>query len=254
MSIVDERTVSGADQHTWGHDTWEIFLLVCDIVDKAKATKSPDLEEVCALAESFFLFMTQCIPCPPCRDFYSFNILLMPKFCEEGVSARTWLYNLRTVIDTKVKASSGKDISVALDEPSSVFALLKRTEIAGVSISNQAILRQFMIMAIRNERLEAGGLETSTIETRNYSLFMALCTLSAITRSRRKKFSKCLIKTLSEVEGWTGSAILDVCIGVSTCLDDPPFATSGEARTVLAQAFTSLKEWSKTIKYCPQCL
>lgn len=252
-----EEVSPGADQFAWGHGNWETYLLPCDIVDEVKRDPgAKECREICVLAQHFFMFITQCLPCRPCREFFLFNVLKAPDFAQDDLCVRTWLYGLRVIIDTKVKACTGKTMSKSLDESSSVFALLKRSDVAGVLITNQGILRQFMIMALRNENLEVAGMEPRAVQTRNYALFMAMATLATLCHKRRKSFSTILAKELASLEGeeWKATDLLDLCVRVSRQLEDPPFEDSDHARHALSPAFKTLLEWSKEQGHCKSCI
>lgn len=152
------------DRHVWGRPLWEVLLLVCDTADRCPRRV--------ARAKDALVLLTQAVPCDPCLCYYAYNVVVWMAEGGATPAARStftsWLYDMRAVIDAKVKGSLGcgdevAGTAAAIIPVSSRYQLFKRAAVGGVTIGSDSIATLLMLMALRVRQVakkEAAGLAT----------------------------------------------------------------------------------------------
>lgn len=247
------------DRHVWGYGTWELLLLAAHTADIYSASRST--------AHRFFLFATQSIPCEPCREYFTHNVVVWLSNREErDTSFTSWLYDMRSIIDSKVKGSLGcgdvaAGTAAAVVPVSNRYQLLKRAHVGGVIISSDQVCIQFMLQALCLRDVGKKPSPDKTTEAfRAYSLAMAIKALADLVAPLRPAFHRVLKKALrtavkgaqEEGDGWTWALPFTAAYLASAALEDGSASLPGMTPPAMIEhllgARGTLVEWS--VKHC----
>ena len=251
------------DRHVWGRSHWEMLLLVVDTADRHPA--------VAPVACRVLTLLTQSMPCEPCRQFYTHNVVVWIAGRGDAggppLGLTSWLFDMRSVIDAKVKGSLGCGASVAgtaaaIIPCSSRYQLMKRTSVSGVNISSDQVCLQLMLEALRLRDVAKAQAVTpdphvTTAAFRAYCLSAAMEGLAQVLRPVRPSFAAALARGVAEAkaaaadagEGWTWTLPFTAAFVTSGALEDGTAAAPGATlASVLAQlepARHSLLDWAR---------
>ncbi len=246
------------DRHVWGRAHWEMLLLIVDTADRCPEPR--------AAACRVLTLLTQTMPCEPCRCFYTHNVVVWIA-TGDTTPLTSWLFDMRSVIDAKVKGSLGWTepqeawthcAAAAVVPCSSRYQLMKRAAVSGITISSDQVCVQVMLEALRLRDVAKAEDQprVTTAAFRAYCLTAALEGLSLVLRPVRPAFSAALAKGVADAkaaaldagEGWTWTLPFTAAFVTSAALEDgiagAPGATLGSVLAQLEPARHSLLSWA----------
>ena len=187
---------NGINARVWGPPMWDMMMFVALTADENRSDG-----EMSKWCEKWFMLQTACLPCGPCRRYYTeCFVRFVVERRHSSMSWVRWLCSIHNVIEAKIRR-------VAPASNKSHYNMLHRMHVNGdTPLSATQVCSQFMLQAFRLQiaKMGTGGVAVHR-DTR--ALYRSILLFCHIAQTARPRLSRALQTAVASMQHLTDGKV-----------------------------------------------